>query len=347
MADVVSASTSSPEPAVTVDPEILARTLFVMTLAPMITVIATLPEPAMLRAAELIRDSSEAVRSTPPAAATDPPSIVAAMVPAITFPKPVALTATYCAAPTPTLSAMIPESVEASRDTDPPEVTSESTMSALTVFTITLPETAPLTATPPEPEMLARMARILVSRSKGDSSTAELTCSLLPSGSIHSGMALGAMSLAERLTPPAAVIVEPPITEVSVLVITFPSPATVTATAPDAETPTEMARMTFVDSEARVRFEWVARVESVTAVSVVFVMSFTTMGTVTAAPPVAATPTTKASMVEVSLAVRDTAPPASTAEFVMVADVVSTITLAAMRAWTAAMPDAPTPVAKA
>ncbi len=265
----------------------------------------------------------------------------------ITFPNPVALTAAYVATPTPTVRAMIPESVAASSVTEPPAVTSESTMSARMVLAITLPETAPLTATAPEPEMLARMARMLVSRSNGESSIAALTCSRLSSGMIHSGIALGAMSSADRLTPPAAAIAEPLISEASVLVITFPKPATVTATVPEAETPTEMARMTFDDSASRARLELVVRVESVTAVRVVFVMSFTTMGTSTAAVPLAATPTTKASIVEVSVAVRDTAPPAATVEFAIVADVLSTITLAAINAWTATAPVAPTPVAKA
>ncbi len=242
---------------------------------------------------------------------------------------------------------MIPESVDASRETDPPEVTAEWTMSAVIAWVITLPETVPLTATLPDPDTLTMTARMFASRSIGESSRAAFTSSLLSSGSSHSGRSPGATSFADRLTSPAATIVDPVINDDSVLVITLPRPDTVTATTPEAETPTDRARMTFDDSENTVRLESVVRIESVMAARVVFVMSFTTRGTVTATVPLAATPTTRASMLDEFRAASDTAPPASTVDLVIVAAVSSTITLAAISAWTATTPEAPTPVAKA
>ena len=67
------------------------------------------PDPAKLRPIEVICDRSMADWSTsPPAVTTDPPLIEASTVLVLTFPHPVAFTATAPDPATPAVSEMIP-----------------------------------------------------------------------------------------------------------------------------------------------------------------------------------------------------------------------------------------------
>lgn len=87
----------------------------------------------------------------------------------MTLPKPVMFSATLPATPTPAVRAMMPDELDASRATLPAlEVTPASLISACTVLVMTLPVSAPLAATPP-PATLTLTARMLASRSIGES----------------------------------------------------------------------------------------------------------------------------------------------------------------------------------
>ena len=90
-----------------------------------------------------------------------------------------------------------------------PARTVEASISAQTVLAITLPVSAPLTATAPEPATLIFRATMLASRSMGESSRDSLISSILSAGTIQAGMALGAMSDASMVTSFTAVTVEP------------------------------------------------------------------------------------------------------------------------------------------
>ncbi|KAF5047802.1 hypothetical protein DSECCO2_456680 [anaerobic digester metagenome] len=175
MSAVLRASRSRVAPAVTDEETISLAAVLAMTLAPMRAPAATAPVPATLTAAERMREESCASRSTAPAVAvtSEPPAIRAVVELAMTLPKPVAFTATAPEPATPTVRAMMPESVSLSRTMSPrSEVTVEFEISVATPLAMTLPVNAPLTATPPVPATLTLTARMFAPGSRGEPSSA-------------------------------------------------------------------------------------------------------------------------------------------------------------------------------
>ena len=99
-------------------------------------------------------------------------------------------------------------------------------MLASTVFVITLPEKTPFTATPPAPATLTIKARMLLSSSMGESSSAEVRSAALSDDTIQSGIELGAMSEAWSVTSPPAATIESLIVAVTEFVMTLPRAVT-------------------------------------------------------------------------------------------------------------------------
>ena len=93
--DLFSAESMSDESVSTVEPDISAAAVFRITLAPMMALSARPPDPAKLRPIAVTLDWSIASRSTGPCAVTvEPPRMAASTLLWMTFPVPVALTAT-------------------------------------------------------------------------------------------------------------------------------------------------------------------------------------------------------------------------------------------------------------
>ena len=108
---MISAVDSAPrlrlESVETVEPEISAASVLVITLAPMIPERASDPDPAKLSPIDMMFEASVAVCSTkPPAVTMDPLLIEASTVLVITLPNPVAFNATAPEPATPAVSEM-------------------------------------------------------------------------------------------------------------------------------------------------------------------------------------------------------------------------------------------------
>ncbi|OPY93174.1 MAG: hypothetical protein A4E73_00364 [Syntrophaceae bacterium PtaU1.Bin231] len=357
MTDFVSASIVSVDPLATVEPEICATTAFVMTLAPTMAETAALPEAAMLSPKEVMWDESvaESVTSLPDRT-SDPPVISASTSLVMTLPNPVAWIATFPAAPTPTVIAMMAASERAVAPKSPsllriasvpalmPARTVESSTCARTSLVTTLPMREAPTATLPEPATLTMIARMLASGSRGDPSRAASSCACWSAESIHEGRMPGATSEAERATSPPAMTVEfPLIAAVTSLATALPRADTETATSLPPETPMPRARMIDEETESSVTFAAVfvtvvpaaltpARtVEPDIAVPIAFVMTLAEMAPPPAMEPEPAPPKARASMTEASTAERATVPFASTVEPLrMAASIVLLIVLTEM-----------------
>ncbi len=190
---------------------------------------ATPPEAAMLRPMDIIEDSSVAARfNAPPDLTVESFLTRDCTLLVITLPNPVKLTATSPEAPTPAVRAMIlaseravnptaasgsvrmksdsssPSSASYVMECVAPARTVESSILDKTVLAMTLPMMPTLTAVVPEPATLTMTARMLASRSTGESSRLSLSSVEVSEGRIHSGMLLGAISCADRDTSPAA-----------------------------------------------------------------------------------------------------------------------------------------------
>ena len=180
-----------------------------------------------------------------------------------------------------------------------------------------LPTSVTLTAPRPEPATPITTERMLVwvrSVPVGASAFASFSVDCLSVGTIQAGKALGAISLAEMVTLEAAVTVESLIVAVTVLPITLPTAVTWRENPPEPDTPMVSVRMMADDSEVRSRVELVSSVEPAMVVSIVLVMTLAATAAPRAAPPLPDTPKARASIVDVSLAERVTAPVASTSE---------------------------------
>ena len=277
---------------------------------------ATAPEPATDRPMELMEESSTADSSTSAPVVTTAPSVMEASTWfTMTLPKPVTFTATAPEAPTPTVAAMIRAFESDARTTSPAvAVTVAFAMEETTVLVMTLPVKAPLTATAPEPATLILIARMLASRSMGESSRDSLMLSISSADTIHSGMALGAISDASRVTSSAAVTVALVMVADTVLVMTLPMAVTCTATVPEPDTPMAMARIMASDSAVRPTEPPASTVAPSTEARMLLAITLADRATPTATVPDPATPMPMASMLEVSSAVTDREPPAFTTD---------------------------------
>ena len=287
----------------------------------------------------------------------------------ITLPKATAPTETAPEAPTPREREVITALDSAVMLRLPPvAVTVELSIVVNTVLVMTLPVRFTSTATRPEPDTLMFMARMLASvkesAPKGDSvsSKAAVTSSSLSAGTFNADTVSGAMSEAARLTSVPAVTVASVMSAVTLLTTVLPMALTVTATAPEPDTPRLRDRITAEDSESRLTAPPAATVEPVTAVAMSLVMTLADSTAPTATPPVPDTPKATESILELSFASRATSPPAVTVDgadapsfiepsslntrSVMDASVVLVITLAARESWTLTTPEAATPPAK-
>ena len=161
------------------DAETCAVSVLLITLFPTTALTAAPPDAARLRPMERICDVSSACKVTFPAAvASEPPEMAAETALAMSFPKPVALTATTPDAPIPAVKEAIPARESASSTMSPPvEVTLEPTIPASTVLVITLPVKAPPTATPPVPATLTMSDRMLALGSTGEPARASFKAS--------------------------------------------------------------------------------------------------------------------------------------------------------------------------
>ncbi len=303
-------------PLATVESAMPAATVSAITFAPTMAVTAAVPEAATLTAIEFMDDESMAARSTrSPASTVEFPPMKASMLLVITLPKADAWTATVPAAPTPTVIAIMPESDREDTTTSPPAVTSAPSISALTAFVITFPETAALTATVPEPATLTMIARMPAFRSTGVPSRAVSSSASFSSDSIQSGSTLGAWSMAETETSPPAVTVEPPVMPaVTSLAIALPSAETATETVPAPEAPMASARMIADDSAVTITLASEETVAPSILASRVLVIALAAAPPPTATSLAPAAPTDRASIEDASMAEAVTSPCASTRE---------------------------------